>query len=143
MKLSFPNDDSVEDVSEEGDEEIIEDVRLSVTQSDDPLSGGHFALGMSKPPPRPAREGSRVVVHRAVALEVANSDHARSHVGRESPISNGLTTVGGANTRLLFRNIGKIRIRHWVPTCSRVKFKRSVVDVCESRESRGMQRSVR
>ena len=24
--------------------------RLSVTQSDDPRSGGHFAVGMSKPP---------------------------------------------------------------------------------------------
>ena len=52
IKLSFPNDDSVEDVSEEGDEEIIDDARLSVTQSDDPRSGGHFALGMSKPPLR-------------------------------------------------------------------------------------------
>lgn len=52
IKLSFPNDDSVEDVSEEGDEEIIEDARLSVTQSDDPRSGGHFALGMSKSPLR-------------------------------------------------------------------------------------------
>ena len=31
--------------------------------------------------------------------------------------------VRGANTRLLFRHIGKIQIRHWVPTCSRVVLK--------------------
>ncbi len=43
--------------------------------------------------PGPAREGSRVVVHGICALHVADSKHARSHVGRESPISNGLTTV--------------------------------------------------
>ena len=43
--------------------------------------------------PGPARERSRVVVHRVVALDVADGKHARNHVGRESPISNGLTTV--------------------------------------------------
>jgi hypothetical protein len=43
--------------------------------------------------PGPARERSRVIVHRVVALNVANSKHARSHVGRESPISNGSTAV--------------------------------------------------
>lgn len=34
---------------ERGIGEII-DARLSVTQSDDPRSGGHFCLGVSKPP---------------------------------------------------------------------------------------------
>lgn len=96
LKLSEPNEDSVE--RSEG-EEGNDGARLSVTQSDDPLSGGHFTLGMSKTPPGPARERSRVVVHRVVALNVANGKHARSHVGRESPISNGSTAVGGANTR--------------------------------------------
>ena len=33
-----------------GEEEGYIGARLSVTQSDDPLSGGHFALGMSKTP---------------------------------------------------------------------------------------------
>ena len=48
LKLSEPNEDSVEERSE-GEESGI-DARLSVTQSDDPLSGGHLAVGMSKPP---------------------------------------------------------------------------------------------
>lgn len=95
-----PNDDSVEERSEEGEEDGAKCARLSVTQSDDPRSGGHFAVGTSKPPPGPARERSRVVVHGIGALQMAHRKHARSHVGIESPISNGLTTVGGANTRL-------------------------------------------
>ena len=48
MKLSEPNEDSVE--RSDGEEEGEIGARLSVTQSDDPLSGGHFALGVSKPP---------------------------------------------------------------------------------------------
>jgi len=99
-RLSVPRDDSVDEVSEDGEEENV-GVRLSVTQSGDPLSGGHFALGVSKPPPGPARERSRIIVPRVVALHMAHCKHARSHVGVASPISNGLTTVGGANTRLL------------------------------------------
>lgn len=47
--FSGPIDDSVDERSEEGEEEK-DGVRLSVTQSDDPRSGGHFALGMSKTP---------------------------------------------------------------------------------------------
>jgi len=38
------------------------DARLPVTQSDDPLSGGHFALGTSKPPLGSARERSGIIV---------------------------------------------------------------------------------
>jgi len=91
------------------------DTWLPVTQSDDPLSGGHFALGTSKPPLRSAREGSGVVVHIVAAFEVANGNYVRRRVGRESPISNGLTTVGGAKTRLLFLKIGHGEIRH-MPT---------------------------
>ena len=49
LKLSGPNEDSVEERSD--GEEIGIGARLSVTQSDDPpLSGGHFPLGMSKMP---------------------------------------------------------------------------------------------
>ena len=89
--------------------EEIEDAGLPVTQSDDPRSGGHFTLGVSKTPlfrgqmsqgkkisrtyPRPSRERSRVIVHVLGALEVAHSEHARLVVEGESPISNGLTTV--------------------------------------------------
>ena len=43
--------------------------------------------------PRPARERGGVIVHRVGTLDAADRKHARSHVGRESPISNGLTTV--------------------------------------------------
>ena len=42
-----------ESTVEAGEEESggrEDDARLSVTQSDDPRSGGHFAVGMSKPP---------------------------------------------------------------------------------------------
>lgn len=116
-RLSDPQDDSVDTVSEDGEEGKV-GARLSVTQSDDPLSGGHFALGVSKPPPGPARERGRVIVPRVVALHVAHCKHARSHVGVESPISNGLTAVGGANTRLLIRMIYRIGNRHEVPICS-------------------------
>ena len=49
--------------------------------------------------PRPAGERGRVVVHRVVALDVADGKHARNHVGRESPISNGLTTVAARPER--------------------------------------------
>ena len=76
---------------EEGEvEKEVSDAGLPVTQSNDPRSGGHFAWGMSKTPldkvntmvpmhaeeirtyPRPAREGSRVVVHVVAALHVAD-----------------------------------------------------------------------
>lgn len=117
--FSGPND-SVDERSDEGEEGEKDGVRLSVTQSDDPRSGGHFVKGTSKTPPRSARERSRVIVHGVSALHMADRKHARSHVGRESPISNGLTTVGGANTRLLFREIRHNKIRHEVPTCLRV-----------------------
>jgi hypothetical protein len=43
--------------------------------------------------PRPSREGSRVVVHVIVALQMADSKHTRLSVESESPIPNGLTTV--------------------------------------------------
>ena len=46
----IPNEDSVDERSEEGELEGAKCARLSVTQSDDPLSGGHFAVGTSKPP---------------------------------------------------------------------------------------------
>jgi hypothetical protein len=75
---------------------------LPVTRFDDPRSGGHFALGTSKAPPGPPREGSRIIVHIVVALEVANSKYAWLVVEGDSPIPNGLTTVGGAKTRFLF-----------------------------------------
>lgn len=76
------------------------DAGLSVTQSDDPLSGGHFSLGVSKPPPRSAREGSRVIVYVVSALNIA---HGENVVKERCPISNGLTAVGGAKTRFLIR----------------------------------------
>ena len=52
LKLSEPNDDSVEmrSLGESDGVEGKDDARLSVTQSNDPLSGGHFAVGVSKPP---------------------------------------------------------------------------------------------
>jgi len=60
-----------EEVGEEQKEEDGEekyDAGLPVTQSDDPLSGGHLLLGTSKAPPRSPGERSRVIVHVAVAL---------------------------------------------------------------------------
>lgn len=75
----------------------------SVTQSNDPLSGGHFALGMSKAPLGSAREGSRVVVLVSAALHLADCEYRRLSVVVEGPISNGLTAVGGAKTRFLIR----------------------------------------
>ena len=50
LKLSEPNEASVEERSD--GEETGDGARLSVTQSDDPRSGGHFAVGMSKMPLR-------------------------------------------------------------------------------------------
>lgn len=52
MNLSLPNaDDSVDEVSEAGEDEgKMDGAKLSVTQFDDPLSGGHFAGGASKAP---------------------------------------------------------------------------------------------
>jgi hypothetical protein len=40
-----------------------------------------------------ARESSRIIVHVVLALEMANGKYTGHSVGRESPISNGLTTV--------------------------------------------------
>lgn len=106
----------MDEVSEAGEEGKMDSAKLSVTQFDDPLSGGHLAGGASKAPlengsakvgtgvgrtreayPGSARERSRVVVHGIGALHVGHRKHARSHVGRESPISNGLTTVAGGD----------------------------------------------
>lgn len=82
------------------------DAGMSVTHSDDPRSGGHFDLGVSKPPPGSARERSGVIVHIVGALHLANRKHTRLDVESYSPISNGLTAVGGAKTKFLIRNIG-------------------------------------
>jgi hypothetical protein len=98
-----------------GDWEMM-DARLPVTQSDDPPSGGHFAVGMSKTPPGTARERSRVIVHVVGALDLANGKYARSVVASESPIPNGETAVGGAKTKLLVCIIGDRRLRHVLPT---------------------------
>jgi len=82
------------------------DAGLPVTQSNDPRSGGHLGLGTSKAPPGPSGEGGGVVVHVVFALEVADRKHTRIGVkGKRSPISNGLTTVGGAKTRFLIQMI--------------------------------------
>lgn len=133
---------------ESGDWEII-GARPPVTQSDDPLSGGHLALGMSKTPlwvnksscgigddeetySGSAGERSRIIVHVVGALHVADGKHARSVVGSESPIPNGVTAVAerrnvrgeiwsinvyerGAKTKLLLRTI-RHRLRHVLPT---------------------------
>jgi len=85
---------------ESGEEEKEAGAGMPVTHSDDPRSGGHLALGVSKAPPGPAREGSRIIVHIVSALQLAHSKHTRS-VESYSPISNGLTAVGGAKTRYL------------------------------------------
>jgi hypothetical protein len=93
-----------EEGDDEGDSEKWygeKNAGLPVTQSNDPRSGGHFALGASKAPHRPSREGSGVVVHVVSALKVAHSKHTRLVVESESPFPNGLTTVGGAKTRFL------------------------------------------
>jgi len=64
-----------EEAGEEDAEEEAESVRwknsdagLPVTQPNDPRSGGHFALGASKAPPRPSRERGGIVVHVVSAL---------------------------------------------------------------------------
>lgn len=63
---------------------------LSVTQSGDPLSGGHFCEAASKAPPGSARERSRVVIHILSALHLADSENRRRRSGvSEGPISNG------------------------------------------------------
>jgi len=100
---------------ESGDWEMI-GARLPVTQSDDPPSGGHFAVGMSKTPSGSARERSRVIEHVVGALDVAHGKHTGRVVASESPIPNGMTAVGGAKTKLLFRIIRDRRLRHVVPT---------------------------
>jgi hypothetical protein len=83
-----------------GEEEKVEDgAGMPVTHFDDPRSGGHLALGVSKAPPGPAREGSRVIVHVVGALHLADGKYAS--VESYSPISNGLTAVVGAKTRSL------------------------------------------
>jgi len=48
--------------------------RLSVTQSCDPLSGGHFGVGTSKAPLGSAREGSGIVVEVVVAYAASSND---------------------------------------------------------------------
>ena len=73
--------------------DLVDCARLPVTQTDDPLSGGHFPLGTSKAPPWSTRERSRVIVHVVGAFEMAHSKYTGSSVARESPISNGLTAV--------------------------------------------------
>jgi len=93
------------------------DAELSLTQFDDPLSGGHFVLGVSKAPPRPSRQGGRVVVHIFHALKIRYRKHTRLVVESESPISNGLTTVGGAKTRFRIGKIGHVACYHvFLPT---------------------------
>jgi hypothetical protein len=100
--IDSANFDSGEDEGDRSNElvDFVDCARLPVTQTDDPLSGGHLPLGTSKAPPWSARE-RRVVIH-VGALEMAHGKHTRRSVARESPISNGLTAVGGANTKLLF-----------------------------------------
>jgi len=93
------------------------DAGLPVTQSDDPPSGGHFGLGASKAPPRSAREGSRIIIHIICALKLAHGKHIGFVVeSKRSPISNGLTPVGGAKTRFLIYKIGHFGQRHKLPT---------------------------
>lgn len=82
------------------------DAVLSLTQFDDPRSGGHLTLGVSKTPPRPSTEGGRIVVDVAHALKLAHSERIRPVVKAGSPIPNGVTTVGGAKTRLGIYKIG-------------------------------------
>lgn len=97
-------DSGEEEMEPESLEKI--DAGLPVTQSNDPPSGGHFSLGTSKAPPGPSREGSGIRVLFIGALETAHRKHTRLVVESNSPIPNGLTTVGGAKTRFLFCEIG-------------------------------------
>jgi len=106
--------DGDEDGDEVGESSYLlkgkNDAGLSVTQSDDPLSGGHFVFGVSKAPlqsklsvgtqvakgrthPRPFRHRGRIIVHILHSLEVCDGQHVRLIVESESPIPNGLTTV--------------------------------------------------
>ena len=50
MEAAESLEESREGVGEEESGGRDDGARLSVTQSDDPRSGGHFAVGMSKPP---------------------------------------------------------------------------------------------
>jgi hypothetical protein len=95
---SVPSEEERDEKLDEGEGKV--GARLSVTQSCDPLSGGHFGVGTSKAPLGSAREGGGIIIF--ISLHVANSDNVRGDVSREGPIPNGLTTVGGADTRLLF-----------------------------------------
>lgn len=82
--LSLPNedDDSVDEVSEAGEEgENMDGAKLSVTQFDDPLSGGHFAGGASKAPlgremGRDER-GRSCCVKKVKEMEIKNSPRVR------------------------------------------------------------------
>jgi len=96
MDLEKGIDSGEEEMEPDSLEKI--DAGLPVTQSNDPPSGGHFSLGTSKAPPGPSREG-RIRVLYVSALELAHRKHTRLVVESNSPISNGLTTVGGAKTR--------------------------------------------
>lgn len=50
VEAAESEEESMEEAGEEESGGREERARLSVTQSDDPRSGGHFAVGMSKPP---------------------------------------------------------------------------------------------
>jgi len=77
---------------------------LAVTQSGDhPREGGHFALGVSKMPLCSARERGGVVVEVCGALRLRDCYDARISERDVSPIPNGATTVGGAETRFAIR----------------------------------------
>lgn len=83
-----------------------------VTCPTDPL-GGHFSTGTSKTPPRPAREGGRIVIYfRLCRLLVEGSEGVAGGGESRCPIANGLpVTVAGARTRFQIRD-GHI-FRHW------------------------------
>jgi hypothetical protein len=104
MDLEKGIDSGEEEMEPESLEKI--DAGLPVTQPNDPLSGGHFSSGTSKAPPGPSREGSGISVLFISALEMAHRKHTRLVVESNSPIPNGMTTVGGAKTRFLFCKIG-------------------------------------
>lgn len=61
---------------------------------------------------------SGVIIDVLVALQVADGKDTRLVVEVAGPISNGLTTVGGAKTRFLIYKIGHGRQRHELPICS-------------------------